>query len=262
MTFEEYSDLTFKSTDESPDYLEAMYFPSYIPNGYDVYAENFEDVSLAFVAEFVNENTGEHISFAQTVLTESAWVVDTEDTDNEYLSINGDDGLLIHKAEHDSYSLHWSNGLYQFVLMGNDRDTVLKMAESVSLYDGSLDIKPLDLNSVGSANISYDYNDDGTVTLTVGLTGEFSITLEAILPFKKGDEISITLGKGSGDVGIGLHQAFEPVSSNHIILNENEETIVILTIPEDGEYGIYLENLQTDDISFVVTLDKKFTTLE
>lgn len=127
--YETFSDVLFPN-DSAPTTIEDYYEPSYVPEGYSV--DLIDEGKIEFWIDYVNGN-GEIISFVQGSLNKADLGVDTENTEFEIIAISGVEGIIVYNK--DYYSLHWSSGEYRFSLVGNNKDEIIKMAESLKIFE-------------------------------------------------------------------------------------------------------------------------------
>ncbi len=129
--YEEFSDIFFPTDNSTPQTILEIYEPGYLPSGFEIVST---DVMNAFyMVEYVNDSE-KHIDFIQGTLGGGSTLIDTEDADVEYVTINGHEAMLVYKHSYDIYSIIWSNDQYSFYITGtSSRDDIIKMAESVEV---------------------------------------------------------------------------------------------------------------------------------
>ncbi len=122
---EDFTDIFFNSPD-APTEIEQAYYPSYVPNGYEV--ANSIKTTTAVTTEYLNsENIS--ILFNQFIISNSTFTYDAEFTTGEDIFINEYSATLSETKGH--YHIYWSTDAYMFDLFGLDKDELIKMAESL-----------------------------------------------------------------------------------------------------------------------------------
>ena len=112
-----------------PNGWEGMYYPTYIPNGFEVI--NVENLSeQIFLISFENKNN-EYLTFEE--MTEDAESnIDTENAQVYYTEIHGNTALVSVKADLTIVSWNEQNRILSVVFDGEVEEDALKVAKSVT----------------------------------------------------------------------------------------------------------------------------------
>lgn len=112
-----------------PNGWEGMYYPSYIPDGFEVI--NVENLSeQIFLISFENKNN-EYLTFEE--MTEDAESnIDTENAQVYYTEIHGNTALVSAKADLTIVSWNEQNRILSVVFDGEVEENALKVAKSVT----------------------------------------------------------------------------------------------------------------------------------
>ena len=112
-----------------PNGWEGMYYPSYIPDGFEVI--NVENLSeQIFLISFENKNN-EYLTFEE--MTEDAESnIDTENAQVYYTEIHGNTALVSAKADLTIVSWNEQNRILSVVFDGEVEEDALKVAKSVT----------------------------------------------------------------------------------------------------------------------------------
>lgn len=112
-----------------PNGWEGMYYPSYIPDGFEVInVENLSD--QIFLISFENKNN-EYLTFEE--MTEDAESnIDTENAQVYYTEIHGNTALVSVKADLTIVSWNEQNRILSVVFDGEVEEDALKVAKSVT----------------------------------------------------------------------------------------------------------------------------------
>ena len=112
-----------------PNGWEGMYYPSYIPDGFEVInVENLSD--QIFLISFENKNN-EYLTFEE--MTEDAESnIDTENARVYYTEIHGNTALVSAKADLTIVSWNEQNRILSVVFDGDVEEDALKVAKSVT----------------------------------------------------------------------------------------------------------------------------------
>lgn len=129
---------------DAPETLEEIYRPTYIPTGFALESEelfpNAYDekndifVNLIHKIWYIEEETGEYLSFYQFTKDEYAGRYSTDRFPLEEITVNGFSGLYMDysSGEHIGGLIVWDNNDYIFEIDGNiSKEEVLKIAESI-----------------------------------------------------------------------------------------------------------------------------------
>ncbi len=131
--FKEFTDIFFVVENELEE-IEEYYAPSYIPEGYEV--DNIDKRKLEFGIEYKNDSD-EIIIFDQALPIEFGVMADTEqlkeDETLEEIKVNNEKAILIFNKL--DYHLYWNNKQYRFTLIGKEKDEIIKMAESLKIFE-------------------------------------------------------------------------------------------------------------------------------
>jgi len=127
--YENCSDILFPN-DAAPSEIVDYFKPAYIPKGYHV--ESIEDMEIEFWIDYTDHN-GAIISFIQATLDGADLGIDTENSKLESITINNTEGVIVYNK--GRYLLSWSDGEYRYHLMGDDKAEIIKMAESIKIFD-------------------------------------------------------------------------------------------------------------------------------
>ena len=112
-----------------PNGWEGMYYPTYIPDGFEVI--NVENLSeQIFLISFENKNN-EYLTFEE--MTEDAESnIDTENAQVYYTEIHGNTALVSVKADLTIVSWNEQNRIFSVVFDGEVEEDALKVAKSVT----------------------------------------------------------------------------------------------------------------------------------
>ena len=112
-----------------PNGWEGMYYPTYIPDGFEVI--NVENLSeQIFLISFENKNN-EYLTFEE--MTEDAESnIDTENAQVYYTEIHGNTALVSVKADLTNVSWNEQNRMFSVIIDGEVEEDALKVAESVT----------------------------------------------------------------------------------------------------------------------------------
>ena len=112
-----------------PNGWEGMYYPTYIPDGFEVI--NVENLSeQIFLISFENKNN-EYLTFEE--MTEDAESnIDTENAQVYYTEIHGNTALVSAKADLTIVSWNEQNRIFSVVFDGEVEEDALKVAKSVT----------------------------------------------------------------------------------------------------------------------------------
>lgn len=109
--------------------LKGLYIPKYIPESFIL--SSLERLQVTTVLTY-KDNINNYIIFEQSSNVDKALQTDTEDSSVEYITINGQKGLLIEK--NNIVTLVWSNGEQLFNIFGTAKEEdIISMAESLTL---------------------------------------------------------------------------------------------------------------------------------
>ena len=112
-----------------PNGWEGMYYPTYIPDGFEVI--NVENLSeQIFLISFENKNN-EYLTFEE--MTEDAESnIDTENAQVYYTEIHGNTALVSAKADLTIVSWNEQNRMFSVIIDGEAEKDALKVAKSVT----------------------------------------------------------------------------------------------------------------------------------
>lgn len=118
-----------KKAFDVPNGWEGMYYPTYIPDGFEVI--NVENLSeQIFLISFENKNN-EYLTFEE--MTEDAESnIDTENAQVYYTEIHGNTALVSAKADLTIVSWNEQNRILSVVFDGDAEEDALKVAKSVT----------------------------------------------------------------------------------------------------------------------------------
>lgn len=118
-----------QKTFDVPNGWEGMYYPTYIPDGFEVI--NVENLSeQIFLISFENKNN-EYLTFEE--MTEDAESnIDTENARVYYTEIHGNTALVSVKADLTIVSWNEQNRIFSVVFDGEVEEDALKVAKSVT----------------------------------------------------------------------------------------------------------------------------------
>lgn len=118
-----------QKTFDVPNGWEGMYYPTYIPDGFEVInAENLSE--QIFLISFENKNN-EYLTFEE--MTEDAESnIDTENAQVYYTEIHGNTALVSAKADLTIVSWNEQNRILSVVFDGEVEEDALKVAKSVT----------------------------------------------------------------------------------------------------------------------------------
>lgn len=120
--------LTYESDDKSNDMIEEVYFPSYLPEGYDLKKEEITKMFVRY--EFVNEN-GNFLCFEQHAIALTDFVVDSE---SGYSKIHEIKKYEVYYRSTNKYHHYiWHSEKYSMTIKSS---TYLSNVEIVLLLDG------------------------------------------------------------------------------------------------------------------------------
>ena len=112
-----------------PDKIEEIRKPRLLPQGVveSVFTENFKEFSCDYYMD-----TTVVMVFSQNILTERKNLINGEDAEVSYISVNDNEAVLV-KNKNGIIVLDWTDGEYEYSIVGNGigADIILLMAESV-----------------------------------------------------------------------------------------------------------------------------------
>lgn len=112
-----------------PDKIEEIRKPRLLPQGVveSVFTENFKEFSCDYYMD-----TTVVMVFSQNILTERKNLINGEDAEVSYISVNDNEAVLV-KNKDGNVVLDWTDGEYEYSIVGNGigADIILLMAESV-----------------------------------------------------------------------------------------------------------------------------------
>lgn len=101
--------------------------PPYIPEGFEM-VERFSDAVSHDVVYQTSE--GKEIYYSQSIITPSTIHIDTEDAAEKWIQI--DDCTVYVVVENSTTQLHWFDGDYRFLVIGNaDYESLVAVAEGI-----------------------------------------------------------------------------------------------------------------------------------
>ena len=129
-TFEKFSIVGFKDEDipENNKTIETYYAPTYIPEGYEI---KMDEKSSLYRSINYESNKG-YIYFTQQLNDIDDSYIDTEQSQNDNIVINGYKGIIILKNV--SCTIYWNDNKYNFLItMENSwsKEEAIRIAESV-----------------------------------------------------------------------------------------------------------------------------------
>ncbi len=125
-TFEKFSTVSFN--EESNDFIDTYYAPTYIPQGYEL--KQAEKLATYHRLQYVSKNS--YIYFSQNTRDNYLVYLDTEDFGKEILTVSGL-GAYIFEKENKTV-LFWSDNKYGYTITATERlskEEMIKIAESV-----------------------------------------------------------------------------------------------------------------------------------
>lgn len=125
--WEELTSVVIKSDDNSYNDTLMPITPAYIPNGYDIFEQSnnkYENIII-----FTND-TGTEIYYAQELLTQSEFIIDSENTEIESFFIDSQEIYLI--VNKNTTQLYWHDNSSIFSIISSlDKTELIKMCESI-----------------------------------------------------------------------------------------------------------------------------------
>lgn len=111
-----------------PEEWQGSYYPTYIPQGYTLQQySSHEDVNMAQYSD-----AEENWILIEECDTSSSDMINVEDGEVTYISLHGVIAIVL-RQPYEEIDVIWSIGDRYFIVSGCDYDTVLKVAESMSI---------------------------------------------------------------------------------------------------------------------------------
>lgn len=135
IAYEKYDELRVISEGKSLEFVETLYFPEYLPQGYRL-EERFGKLYIDNIihATFTNNNNVITFEYATTIYIHT---IDNEDPyQKQALKINGMEGFYYYnESPVADKAITWSDGIYFYSLRGIDlgltKEEMIKIAESI-----------------------------------------------------------------------------------------------------------------------------------
>lgn len=115
--------------DEFPAMLETYYEPTWLPSGYQEKVDQRVDAAIFCEWTYMDDN-GNALIFKQYTITSTALLIDTEGTQSEQVTVNGNAALFY--SNKDIQHLMWSDGAYGYLVSGAvTKEELYRIAESI-----------------------------------------------------------------------------------------------------------------------------------
>lgn len=130
--FDEYLSINYVVETETPKVIGSQKTPL-------INLENFEkqvvlDTESMYVCSY-SKNNEQILMFSQAIIDENSHWFDNENTSFEKVKINNNDGILMFRKERQTYSLSWSDGVYEYSLVSSSseisKDELISIAETI-----------------------------------------------------------------------------------------------------------------------------------